>query len=81
MLQEGYHLAYGSKSTPEVKMEAMVQYLLGELELHYLTARTDMLLAARTRPIHGETAEANLHAMTLCSVCAIPKGSITNLVT
>ncbi|XP_072565175.1 tRNA (32-2'-O)-methyltransferase regulator THADA isoform X2 [Paramormyrops kingsleyae] len=53
VLQEGYHLAAGSRSPPEVKMAAMVQYLLGELELHYLTARTDMLLAARTRPIHG----------------------------
>ncbi|XP_048837320.1 thyroid adenoma-associated protein homolog [Brienomyrus brachyistius] len=53
VLQEGFHQADGSRSSQEVKTAAMVQYLLGELDLHYLTARTDMLLAARTRPIHG----------------------------
>lgn len=32
----------------------MVVFLVGELKEHYLTARADMMLAARTKPIHGE---------------------------
>lgn len=31
-----------------------IQYLLVELELHYGTARADMMLAAKSKPIHGE---------------------------
>ncbi|MFT7808492.1 thyroid adenoma-associated protein homolog [Arapaima gigas] len=37
----------------EVSTGAAVGHLLQELELHYLTAQSDMLLAARTTPIHG----------------------------
>lgn len=33
----------------------MIRFLLKELEEHYLTAKNDMMLAARTKPIHGET--------------------------
>lgn len=32
----------------------MVRGLVGELREHYLTARADVMLAARTRPVHGE---------------------------
>ncbi|XP_039515699.1 thyroid adenoma-associated protein homolog isoform X2 [Pimephales promelas] len=31
----------------------LITFLLSKLEHHYLTARSDMLLAARTTPIHG----------------------------
>ncbi|KAM3611107.1 uncharacterized protein V6R79_013523 [Siganus canaliculatus] len=31
----------------------MVRFLVKELEEHYLTAKADMMLAARTKPIHG----------------------------
>lgn len=31
----------------------LITFLLTKLEQHYLTARNDMLLAARTAPIHG----------------------------
>lgn len=33
----------------------MVRLLVLELEQHYLTAKADMMLAARTKPIHGVT--------------------------
>lgn len=33
----------------------MVKVLVKELEEHYLTAKADMMLAAREKPIHGET--------------------------
>lgn len=32
----------------------MIKFLVKELEEHYLTAKADMMLAARTKPIHGE---------------------------
>ncbi|XP_046872611.1 thyroid adenoma-associated protein homolog isoform X3 [Hypomesus transpacificus] len=32
---------------------SLVLYLLKELDLHYQTAKADMMLAAKTRPIHG----------------------------
>lgn len=32
----------------------MVGVLVGELKEHYLAAKADMMLAARTKPIHGE---------------------------
>uniref|UniRef100_UPI003AAEFBF2 tRNA (32-2'-O)-methyltransferase regulator THADA n=1 Tax=Centroberyx gerrardi TaxID=166262 RepID=UPI003AAEFBF2 len=35
------------------KTSSVVRYLVKELEQHYLTAKADMMLAARTRPIHG----------------------------
>ncbi|XP_056313525.1 thyroid adenoma-associated protein homolog [Danio aesculapii] len=31
----------------------LITFLLSKLEQHYLTARSDMLLAARTTPVHG----------------------------
>ncbi len=31
----------------------LITFLLTKLEQHYLTGRNDMLLAARTTPIHG----------------------------
>ncbi|XP_041644080.1 thyroid adenoma-associated protein homolog [Cheilinus undulatus] len=40
-----------SGSLPEVS--CMVRFLVMELEEHYLTAKADMMLAARTKPIHG----------------------------
>ncbi|XP_035236256.1 LOW QUALITY PROTEIN: thyroid adenoma-associated protein homolog [Anguilla anguilla] len=33
--------------------DAVLRVLLRELEEHYLTAKSDLLLAAKTRPIHG----------------------------
>ncbi|XP_036383176.1 thyroid adenoma-associated protein homolog [Megalops cyprinoides] len=42
-----------STSLQDGKTVALVMYLLRELEQHYLTAKTDMLLAAKTKPIHG----------------------------
>uniref|UniRef100_A0A3B4ZZQ2 Thyroid adenoma-associated protein homolog n=1 Tax=Stegastes partitus TaxID=144197 RepID=A0A3B4ZZQ2_9TELE len=33
--------------------ECMVRVLVKELQEHYVTAKTDMMLAARTKPIHG----------------------------
>ncbi|KAM3867515.1 tRNA (32-2'-O)-methyltransferase regulator THADA [Diretmus argenteus] len=35
------------------KTSSVVRYLVKELEQHYLTAKADMMLAARTKPIHG----------------------------
>ncbi|XP_031712265.1 thyroid adenoma-associated protein homolog isoform X1 [Anarrhichthys ocellatus] len=35
------------------KASCMVRFLVKELEEHYLTAKADMMLAARTKPIHG----------------------------
>ncbi|XP_051979593.1 thyroid adenoma-associated protein homolog [Xyrauchen texanus] len=35
------------------KQSQLIRFLLNKLELHYLTAKSDMLLAARTTPIHG----------------------------
>ena len=35
----------------------MVRFLVKELEEHYLTAKTDMMLAAKTKPVHGENSE------------------------
>ncbi|TMS04030.1 Thyroid adenoma-associated protein-like protein [Larimichthys crocea] len=40
-----------SGSNPEAS--CMVKFLVKELEEHYLTAKADMMLAARTKPIHG----------------------------
>lgn len=37
------------------KAFCMVKVLVKELEEHYLTAKADMMLAAREKPIHGET--------------------------
>lgn len=31
-----------------------IQHLLEELELHYGTARANMMLSAKSKPIHGE---------------------------
>lgn len=39
-------------TNPEISN--MVGFLVRELKEHYLTARADMMLAARTKPIHGE---------------------------
>ncbi|KAM4616330.1 tRNA (32-2'-O)-methyltransferase regulator THADA [Polymixia lowei] len=41
----------GSSGDP--KASSMVTYLVKELEQQYLTAKADMMLAARTKPIHG----------------------------
>ncbi|KAM7018971.1 tRNA (32-2'-O)-methyltransferase regulator THADA [Tautogolabrus adspersus] len=38
-------------SNPEAS--CLIQSLVTELEEHYLTAKADMMLAARTKPIHG----------------------------
>ncbi|XP_078106846.1 tRNA (32-2'-O)-methyltransferase regulator THADA [Sander vitreus] len=35
------------------KASCMVRFLVKELEEHYLTAKADMMLAARTKPIHA----------------------------
>ncbi|KAJ8379392.1 hypothetical protein SKAU_G00001700 [Synaphobranchus kaupii] len=35
------------------KLEAVLGLLLQELEQHYLAAKSDMLVAAKTKPIHG----------------------------
>uniref|UniRef100_UPI0037E75B27 tRNA (32-2'-O)-methyltransferase regulator THADA n=1 Tax=Semicossyphus pulcher TaxID=241346 RepID=UPI0037E75B27 len=35
------------------KASCMIQFLVTELEEHYLTAKADMMLAARTKPMHG----------------------------
>uniref|UniRef100_A0AAQ4RRM0 Si:ch211-225b11.4 n=1 Tax=Gasterosteus aculeatus aculeatus TaxID=481459 RepID=A0AAQ4RRM0_GASAC len=35
------------------KTSCTVKFLVKELEEHYLTAKADMMLAARTKPIHG----------------------------
>lgn len=37
------------------KSSCMMRSLVKELEEHYLTAKADMMLAARAKPIHGET--------------------------
>lgn len=42
-------------SDPEAS--CMVRFLVKELEEHYRTAKADMMLAARTKPIHGETSD------------------------
>ncbi|XP_040011618.1 thyroid adenoma-associated protein homolog isoform X2 [Xiphias gladius] len=44
-------IAISSGSNP--KASCMVRFLVKELEEHYLTAKADMMLAARTKPIHG----------------------------
>lgn len=36
------------------KTSSIIRFLLKELEDHYQTAKADMMLAARTKPIHGE---------------------------
>lgn len=38
----------------------VVRVLVRELEEHYQTAKTDMMLAARTKPIHGESSDPRL---------------------
>lgn len=45
-----------SQDQPERNPEAfsMIQYLLKELEEQYVTAKVDMMLAAKSKPIHGE---------------------------
>nr|XP_029493834.1 thyroid adenoma-associated protein homolog isoform X1 [Oncorhynchus nerka] len=40
-------------SSGDSKASTLVRYLLKELEQHYLIAKDDMMLAARTKPIHG----------------------------
>ncbi|KAI3372852.1 hypothetical protein L3Q82_023303, partial [Scortum barcoo] len=35
------------------KASCMIKFLVKELQEHYLTAKADMMLAARTKPIHG----------------------------
>ncbi|XP_056135401.1 thyroid adenoma-associated protein homolog [Lampris incognitus] len=40
-------------SSDEPKASFVVRYLVKELEQHYLTASADMMLAARTKPMHG----------------------------
>ncbi|KAK2837266.1 hypothetical protein Q5P01_014478 [Channa striata] len=40
-------------SESHLKASCIVRVLVRELEDHYLTAKADMLLAARTKPIHG----------------------------
>ncbi|XP_041793146.1 thyroid adenoma-associated protein homolog isoform X2 [Chelmon rostratus] len=45
------HIAVSSGSNS--KASCMVRFLVKELEEHYLTAKADMMLAARTKPIHG----------------------------
>ncbi|XP_045890923.1 thyroid adenoma-associated protein homolog isoform X2 [Micropterus dolomieu] len=60
------------------KGSCMVRFLVKELEEHYLTAKADMMLAARTKPIHGV-----LSALQRClleapsSVCDILDHSLT----
>ncbi|XP_034548017.1 thyroid adenoma-associated protein homolog isoform X2 [Notolabrus celidotus] len=44
-------ISIGSGSIP--KTSSMIEFLVTELEEHYLTAKADMMLAARTKPIHG----------------------------
>ncbi|XP_077377667.1 tRNA (32-2'-O)-methyltransferase regulator THADA isoform X2 [Festucalex cinctus] len=36
-----------------IKASSLVRFLVKELEDHYLTAKADVLLAARTKPMHG----------------------------
>ncbi|XP_034026181.1 thyroid adenoma-associated protein homolog [Thalassophryne amazonica] len=38
-------------SNPEAS--SVIRFLVKELEAHYLTAKADMMLSARTKPIHG----------------------------
>ncbi|KAM4576646.1 tRNA (32-2'-O)-methyltransferase regulator THADA isoform 1-T1 [Odontesthes bonariensis] len=45
------NLSLGSGKTP--KTPCLVRDLVKELEEHYQTAKVDMMLAARTKPIHG----------------------------
>nr|XP_061803888.1 tRNA (32-2'-O)-methyltransferase regulator THADA-like [Nerophis lumbriciformis] len=35
------------------KASSFINFLVKELECHYLTAKTDVMLAARTKPMHG----------------------------
>ncbi|XP_070759925.1 tRNA (32-2'-O)-methyltransferase regulator THADA [Enoplosus armatus] len=43
-----------SQDRPEdPEASCMVKFLVKELEEHYLTAQADMMLAARTKPVHG----------------------------
>lgn len=47
----------GSKCPPGsdlLQAPGTIRRLLEELELHYATARADMMLAAKSKPIHGE---------------------------
>ncbi|XP_042345011.1 thyroid adenoma-associated protein homolog [Plectropomus leopardus] len=48
---EDCRLNSNSGSNPSAS--CMVRFLVKELEEHYLTAKADMMLAARTKPIHG----------------------------
>ncbi|XP_056276061.1 thyroid adenoma-associated protein homolog isoform X3 [Pseudoliparis swirei] len=45
------NIAVSSGRSPN--SSCMVTFLVKELEEHYLTAKADMMLAARTKPIHG----------------------------
>ena len=56
-------------SSGDSKASTLVRYLLKELEQHYLIAKDDMMLAARTKPIHGET----------CCIIAISQNYILQL--
>lgn len=40
---------------------SMIQYLLKELEEQYVTAKADMMLAAKSKPIHGENQHVEHH--------------------
>lgn len=42
------------QSEKNSEISGTVRFLVRELKEHYLTARADMMLAARTKPIHGE---------------------------
>ncbi|XP_059407167.1 thyroid adenoma-associated protein homolog isoform X2 [Carassius carassius] len=47
------HKVDGAFEHGEKQSVKLIRFLLTKLENHYLTARNDMLLAARTAPIHG----------------------------
>ncbi|XP_026068454.1 thyroid adenoma-associated protein homolog [Carassius auratus] len=47
------HKVDGAFEHGEKQSVKLIMFLLTKLEHHYLTARNDMLLAARTAPIHG----------------------------
>ncbi|KTG32675.1 hypothetical protein cypCar_00004024 [Cyprinus carpio] len=47
------HKVDGAFEHGEKESVKLITFLLTKLEQHYLTARNDMLLAARTAPIHG----------------------------
>ncbi|XP_019956479.2 tRNA (32-2'-O)-methyltransferase regulator THADA [Paralichthys olivaceus] len=48
-LNGDFSVSSGSDSSSS----CMMRFLVKELEEHYLTAKADMMLAARTKPIHG----------------------------